>query len=79
MKNYQRRWKFDPYFLPEPFTVIDVEKSKITVKRNSDDKQLIRHPDDIEIYKGEFKSMNVRDSSFDDDTNNSYGTACLRK
>ena len=66
VRNYHRQKKFDPYFLREPFLVIDVEKSKITVKRDSDAMKLIRHPDDIKIFKGEFKPVDVHDINNDD-------------
>ena len=52
VRNYQRIRKFDPYFLPEPFIIKDVNRFKVTVERRSNGLILTRHPDDLKLYKG---------------------------
>ena len=52
VRNYQCIRKFDPYFLPEPFIIQDVNRFKVTVERRSNGLILTRHPDDLKLYKG---------------------------
>ena len=52
VRNYNKRSKFDPIFLPEPFIITDINEveMKITVKQNG--KELSRHPDDLKPFHG---------------------------
>ena len=56
MRNHNKRSKFQPTFLPEPFKVINVSQSGriLVIERSSNGKVFRRHPDDIKIFNGEF-------------------------
>ena len=45
LRNYKRTSKFQPFFMPDPFTVTSVDGAKITAER--DGKVLKRHLDDV--------------------------------
>ena len=55
MRNHRRSSKFDPYFIPEPFDVIEVSKSNILTLVKRDNGSLFRrHPDDVKKANGLF-------------------------
>ena len=49
LRNYKRFSKFDPLFLPERHTIINIDHQglRLSVERESDGKLFFRHPDDI--------------------------------
>ena len=54
VRNYIWIKKFEPYFIPEPFIIEDVNKFKVMVKRERDGLRLTRHPDDLKLFKGDY-------------------------
>ena len=61
MRNHQKRIKFDPDFLHEPFKVEEIRDDGrfIILERESDGSIFRRHPDDIKVFHGEFPSKLV--------------------
>ena len=55
MRNPYKKRKFDPTFLPETFTVVQIESDGTTLllERRSDGAMFRRHPDDVKIFKEE--------------------------
>ena len=55
MRNPYKKRKFDPTFLPETFTVVQIESDGTTLllERRSDGAMFRRHPDDVKIFKKE--------------------------
>ena len=55
VRNFQKKSKFEPIFLPERFVVIDVMANGkiILVQSTRNDKFLRRHPNDLKLFKGE--------------------------
>ena len=53
IRNYNRRSKYQPLFNPEQYIVIDTADfgRKLVVKRISDGQVLVRHPDDVKLFK----------------------------
>ena len=49
LRNYKRFSKFDPLFLPERHTIINIDHQglRLSVERETDGKLFFRHPDDI--------------------------------
>ena len=49
VRNYKKRSKFDPIFLPEPFVITEIRDQgrKLELEKIDDGKVLYRHPDDI--------------------------------
>ena len=52
VRNYQKSRKFDPVFLGEPFTIIDIndEGNKLIVEHQENGFSLCRHPDDVKPF-----------------------------
>ena len=52
--NYKKKSKFDPYYLPEKFVIIEVlaKYCILLVKSLNTDKCLMRHLNDIKIFEG---------------------------
>ena len=58
VRNYKRTSKFQPIFIPDPYTVTSVDGVKITVEREG--KSLKRHPDDMKILPRNLQEKNVK-------------------
>lgn len=57
MQNHQKRLKFDPDFLPEPFAMIDVVENKghlLFLQREADGGIFLRYLDDVKAFEGAF-------------------------
>jgi transposase InsO family protein len=56
VRNFYKRSKFEPYFLPERFLVVDtLAQGKILLVQSSrTGRHLKRHPNDLKLYEGEF-------------------------
>ena len=56
IRNFNKRSKFDPVFIPEAFKVLEVSKDKrlLIIVRDRDGKTFRRHPDDVKPFKGQF-------------------------
>ena len=56
IRNFNKRSKFDPLFIPEAFKVLEVSKDKrlLIIVRDRDGKTFRRHPDDVKPFKGQF-------------------------
>lgn len=52
IRNYRKKRKFDPIFLPDDFKVVEIANDGrcVTVERVSDGTQLKRHPDDLKKF-----------------------------
>ena len=61
LKNFNRKSKFDPIFLPDQYMVTDATDHgrKLVVKRTSDNQLLIRHPDDVKPFQLSTASTNI--------------------
>ena len=73
--NYKKKSKFDPYYLPEKFVIIEVlAKGYILLVKSLDtDKCLMRHLNDVKIFEGDIADHNaVPDNS---DNNNDWKKA----
>ena len=57
LRNYKRTSKFQPLFLPDPFTVTSVDGAKITAER--DGKVLKRHLDDVKTLPVNVQKTNT--------------------
>ena len=53
IRNYNKQTKFQPLFIPEQYIVTDTTDHgrKLVVKRLSDGQMLVRHPDDVKLFK----------------------------
>ena len=49
IRNYKKRSKFEPLFLPEPFVITSISDQgrKLELERISDGRSFYRHPDDV--------------------------------
>ena len=58
VRNFYKKSKFEPYFLPERFIVSDtLANGKIILVQSSrTGRHLKRHPNDLKLYEGEFGS-----------------------
>ena len=56
VRNFYKQNKFEPYFLPERYTVSDTlaQGKIILVQSSRTGRYLKRHPNDLKLYKGEF-------------------------
>jgi hypothetical protein len=56
VRNYQKKRKFDPTFLPDEYIIVEVveEGHSLTLERLRDGASLKRHPDDVKKYEGRF-------------------------
>ena len=56
MRNFYKQSKFEPYFLPERFLVVDALAGGkiILVQSSRTGKFFRRHPNDLKIYDGKF-------------------------
>ena len=54
VRNYKRRSKFDPYFLPEKFCVVDISANGniLLIENTTNGFCLQRHPNDIKLFNG---------------------------
>ena len=57
MRNHNKRFKFEPTFIPETFIVLNLDSDGTTLilKRKRDGAIFRRHPDDVKRFKGEIK------------------------
>ena len=64
VRNFYKKSKFEPYFLPERFIVTDtLANGKIILVQSSrTGRYLKRHPNDLKLYDGEFSSDAGRES-----------------
>ena len=56
VRNYNKRSKFEPYFLPERFLVADTmaQGKIILIQSTRTGRHLKRHPNDLKLYEGKF-------------------------
>ena len=56
VRNFYKKTKFEPYFLPERFLVIDTlaQGKIILVQSTRTGQHLKRHPNDLKLYEGKF-------------------------
>ena len=59
VRNYRRRSKFEPYFLPEKFRVIEIlaNGNALLIKNTVSGLCLQRHPNDIKMFNGSLPSL----------------------
>ena len=59
LRNYRRRFKFGPYFLPNKFCVIDIlaNGNTLLIENTVSDLCLQRHPNDIKLLNGSLPSL----------------------
>ena len=52
VRNYRRRSKFQPLFIPEQYIVTGISDygRKLNIERIADGQTLIRHPDDLKLF-----------------------------
>ena len=55
LRNYLQIKMFEPYFIPEPSIIEDVNKFKVMVKREHDGLRLTSQPDDLKLFKGDYQ------------------------
>ena len=75
LRNYKKKLRFDPYYLPEKFVTMEVlaKGHFLLVKSLNTDKYLMRHPNDAKIFKGDIPDRNaIPDNS---DINNGWKKA----
>ena len=75
LRNYKKKSKFDPDYLPEKFAIMEVLAKGyiLLVKSLNTEKCLMRHPNDVKIFEGDIPDHNaVPDNS---DNNNDWKKA----
>ena len=65
VRNFYKQSKFEPYFLPERFIVMDTlaDGKIILVQSSRTGKFYRRHPNDLKLYKGKFPEESEEDVS----------------
>ena len=60
-RNYKKKSKFDPYYLPEKFVIMEVLAKGyiLLVKSLSTGKWLMRHPNDVKICEGDIADHSI--------------------
>ena len=61
LRNYKKKSKFDPYYLPEKFVIMEVlgKGYILLVKGLNTDKCFIRHPYDAKTFEGDIADHNA--------------------
>ena len=75
LRNYKKKSKFDPFYLPEKFVIMEVLAKGyiLLLKSLNTDKCLMRHPNDVKRFEGDIADHNaVPDNS---DHNNDWKEA----
>ena len=61
LRNYKKKSKFDPYYLPEKLIITEVlAEGYISLEESlNTDKCLMRHPNDVKIFEGDIPDHNA--------------------
>ena len=72
IRNHTKQRKFDPLFLAQPYSVIDVNRNYVTVTNDADDRTLKRHRDDLKLLPFDTQTQDDLAKCRDNDSNTSY-------
>ena len=55
LRNYKKKSKFDPYYLPKKFVIMEILAKGyiLVVKSLNTEKCLMRHPNNVKIFEGD--------------------------
>ena len=72
IRNHTKQRKFDPLFLAQPYSVIDVNRNYVTVTNDADGRTLKRHRDNLKLFPFDTQTQNALVKCRDNDSNASY-------